>query len=102
MRRTAEKFFFSRFHYQISYDLLEYYSVENPEAYSGPGQTSKMKHFAKGINGVRSLTVFAQCSAKKETPTLVLSCGFCEIFNNIFLIAHLQWLLLNMEAFSTM
>ena len=63
MRRTAEKYFFSRFHYQISNNLLEYYSVENPEAYSGPGQTSKMKHFAKGINGVRSLTVFAQCSA---------------------------------------
>ena len=63
MRRTAEKYFFSRFHYHISYDLLEYYSVENPEAYSGPGQISKMKHFAKGINGVRSFTVFAQCSA---------------------------------------
>ena len=31
---------------------------------------------------------------KKETPSQVFSCQFCEIFKNIFFIEHLRWLLL--------
>ena len=30
---------------------------------------------------------------KKRTPTQALSCEFCQIFNNIFFIQHLRWLL---------
>ena len=29
---------------------------------------------------------------KKETPSQVFSCQFCEIFKNIFFIEHLRWL----------
>ena len=31
---------------------------------------------------------------KKETPTQMFSCEFCEIFKNTFFIEHLRWLLL--------
>ena len=63
MRRTAEKEFFYDFIFKFRLMCWNNYSVENPEAYSGHGQTSKMKHFAKRINGVQSLTVFTQCCA---------------------------------------
>ena len=33
-------------------------------------------------------------SYQKETPTHVLSCEYCKIFENIFFIDHLRWLLL--------
>ena len=29
--------------------------------------------------------------SQKQTPTQVLSCEFCEIFNNTFLTEHLRW-----------
>ena len=31
---------------------------------------------------------------KKEAPTVVFSCEFCETFKSIFFIKHLRWLLL--------
>ena len=31
---------------------------------------------------------------KKDTPSLVFSCHFCEIIKDIFFIEHLRWLLL--------
>ena len=38
---------------------------------------------------------------RKETPALVFSSEFCEIFKNNFFIEHLRWLLLKHRALYT-
>ena len=38
----------------------------------------------------------------KETPRQMFSCEICEIFNNIFFIEHLRWLLLFRDVFRTL
>ena len=44
----------------------------------------------------------ASCNfIKKETPTQVFSCEFCEISKNTFFTEHLRWLLLLLHFFKT-
>ena len=54
------------------------------------------KHFVKltGKNLFLFLFLQAYNVIKKETPSQVFSCQFCDIFKNIFFIEHLRWLLL--------
>ena len=43
---------------------------------------------------LESLDKVAALKTKKETPTQVFSCEYCENFMNTFFTEHLHWLLL--------
>ena len=58
----------------------------------------KKKVFSNNLQNSQEIHRLQACNfTRKETPTQVFSCEFCEIFKNIFFMEHLQWLLLNLR-----
>ena len=55
-------------------------------------QIGVLKNFS--IFSVKHLRWSLFFSYQKENPTQVLSCEYCEFYENSFFIEHLRWLLL--------
>ena len=72
-------------------------SFENFQKQS-PGVILWKKMFSNNLQNSQEIHRLQACNfTRKETPTQVFSCEFCEIFRNIFFMEHLRWLLLNLR-----
>ena len=72
-------------------------SFENFQKQS-PGVILWKKMFLNNLQNSQEIHRLQACNfTRKETPTQVFSCEFCEIFRNIFFLEHLRWLLLNLR-----
>ena len=75
-------------------------SIENFENFQkqSPGDILWKKMFSNNLQNSQEIHRLQACNfTRKETPTQVFSCEFCEIFKNIFFMEHLRWLLLNLR-----